>query len=156
MRLIKLLIAVVAIHLGLGFAQVGANYFGGDVADYGDMSIVSYTPLERFLDLNNESEQVSLSVFSQMLDWADRIGDTINGLVTFNYGIITSIGTDDGAVYGWAILVRVGTAILSLSLGIALIYFLFDSNILTSSLGLALVGLGLGTASALSATGALI
>ena len=154
---IKLLVAVVAIHLGFGFTQMTAGYFGGDVADYGAAGSVSHTPIGTFIDLEPErapqGDQGNLERLKSMLDFANNVGDMINGLASFRYGVLTDI--QDGFVYNIVAGFRLVSAFMWIAAGMAMIYFLFDSNLLTSKLGLSLVGLGLG-AGALSAVGAAI
>ena len=158
MRLIKLLIAVLVIHLGLGFTQMAVSYFAGDVADYGAAGWVSHTPIGTFIDLesapqSSEEGQGNPSNLKATLDFANNLGDAINGLASFGYGFLSDIEPDDGLVYMVVMGFRILSSLFWLSLAMALVYFLFDSNLLTSKLGLALVGLGIGLGS-LSGIGA--
>ena len=159
MRIVKLLIAVVAIHMGLGFTQMSVSYFAGDIADYGNAGWISHTPIGTFIDLESlpasEGGQANPSNLKATLDFANNLGDAVNGLATFGYGFLTNITSDAGAVFMVVMAFRVASAFFWLALGMALIYFLFDSNLLTSKLGLALVGLGVGL-TGLSGIGALI
>ena len=159
MRLVKILIAVLSIHAGLGFTQLGVSYFGGDIADYGSAGFVSHTPIGSFIDLEDpqamqEEGQVNPSNLKAMFDFANSLGDTINGLASFGYGFLSDIKPEDGFVYTVVLLFRTISVLFWISLAMALIYFLFDSNLLTSKLGLAIVGLGVGLGS-LSGIGAL-
>ena len=146
MRLVKLLTALVVIHMGLGFTQMSVSYFAGDVADYGSSGWISHTPLGTFMDLDSEqqiqSNQVSPSNLKGMLEFANNLGDSINGLASFGYGFLQDIQPSDGAVYMVVMAFRILSVLIWLALGMSLIYFLFDSNLLTSKVGLLLLGLG--------------
>ena len=150
MRLLKLLMVVLVIHLGFGATQCVVSYHAGDVADYGAAGIVSHTPIGTFIDLEDPpgstGEGENPSKFKALLDFANNLGDMIGGMATFGYGFLTDIGPDDGAVYTIVAAFRIISMLIWIGLGLALIYFLFDSNLLTSKLGLGLVGLlgGLG------------
>ena len=148
MRLVKLLTALVVIHMGLGFTQMSVSYFAGDVADYGNAGWVSHTPIGKFIDLDSDQQvqqnQANPSNLKRMLDFANNLGDSINGLASFGYGFLTDIQPSDGAVYMVVMGFRILSALIWIALGMSVIYFLFDSNLLTSKLGLLLVGLGSG------------
>ena len=148
MRLLKLLVAVVVIHLGFGCTQVVVSYHAGDVADYGAAGIVSHTPIGTFIDLEDPpasmDDAAQPSAIKKMLDFANNLGDMINGLATFGYGFLTDIGPDDGAVYMVVLAFRMLSVAIWIGGGLALIYFLFDSGLLNSRLGIAgLLGLGI-------------
>ena len=158
MRLVKLLIALLAIHMGFGFTQMAVSYFAGDVADYGAAGWISHTPIGTFIDLesapqSSQDGQANPSNLKATLDFANNLGDAINGLASFGYGFLSDIRPEDGFVYMVVILFRIVSALFWVGLAMSLIYFLFDSNLLTSKLGLALVGLGVGLGS-LSGIGA--
>lgn len=160
MLLVKMIIALVILHLGFGFTQMAVSYFSGDTADYGAVGIISHTPLGSFIDLDNPpgsdgAGQANPSQFRRVLDFANNLGDIINGLASFGYGFLTDIDADDGAVYNVVMAFRIASALFTIALGMAVIYFLFDSNILTSTLGLGLVAGGATITGALSALGAL-
>ena len=160
MRIVKMLIALLVIHLGLGFTQMAVSYYAGDVAQYGAAGWISHTPIGAFVDVegapsSSDEGQGNPSNLKQILNFANNVGDMVNGLASFGYGFLTDIEPDDGAVYMVVVLFRMLSAGFWLALSMALIYFLFDSNLLTSGLGLALVGLGLGLAG-LSALGAVV
>ena len=45
MFLLKLLIALITAHLGMGAVQTAAYYWGSDTAYYGDSGLLSHTPI---------------------------------------------------------------------------------------------------------------
>ena len=145
MRLLKLLVVVLVFHLGFGATQCAVSYHAGDVANYGSAGIVSHTPIGTFIDLESPpgstGEGENPSRFKALLDFANNLGDMIGGLASFGYGFLTDIGPDAGAVYTVVLGFRLISVLIWIALGVALIYFLFDSNLLTSKLGLGLVGL---------------
>ena len=158
MRLVKLLTALIVMHLGFGFTQMAVSYFAGDVANYGAAGWVSHTPIGTFIELESAPQssldgQADPSNVKAALDFANNLGDAINGLASFRYGFLSDIRPDDGMVYTVVMAFRIISAIFWVALAMALVYFLFDSNLLTSKLGLALVGLGVGLGS-LSGIGA--
>ena len=154
MLLLKLLIFVIVIHLGMACTQVGVSYYGGDVADYGSAGIISHTPIGSFIDLEappggEVDEGGPLGLAKRLFDFAKNMGDMINGLATFGYGFLTDIEPDDGAVYSVVIGFRLISALVWIGSALAFIYFLFDSNLLTSKVGL-LCLLGVATVGILS------
>ena len=157
MRLVKLLTALVVIHMGLGFTQMSVTYFGGGVADYGAAGWVSHTPIGTFVDLDSDqrmqSNQANPSNLKTIWDFANKLGDSINGLATFGYGFLQDIQPSDGVVYMVVMGFRILSALIWLGLGMTMIQLLFDSNLLTSPFGLAAIGVG-AVAAALSAIGA--
>ena len=160
MRLIKLLIAVISIHLGLGFTQLAVSYYAGDIADHGAKGFISHTPIGTFIDLESTTtpqtgEQGSLSNMRLAFDVMNNAGDAINGLVSFGYGVLEEIEPEDGFVYNVVMGFRLLSVLFWIGMGLTLLYILFDSNLLTSKLGLALVGIGSGIGG-LSALGALV
>ena len=158
MVLIKLLIALVTIHLGFGFTQMVVSYFGGDVADYGAAGWVSHTPIGTFIDLEDAPQSAEDGVDNPnnlvaIFQFVNNLGDAINGLATFGYGFLQEIDPDDGLVYMVVMGFRIVSTMFWLALGMGMVKFLFESNLLTSKLGLGIVGLGVGIGS-LSAVGA--
>ena len=158
MRLFKILTLVITIHLGFGFTQLVVSYFGGDVADYGAAGFVSHTPIGAFIDLSGTPQQLEEDAASNpkgLFDFLNRTGDTINALATFDYGFLNVIPPDAGFVYTVVWIFRLISRVLGLVLIGAMIYVIFDSNLLSSKLGMALVGLGLSGTGALSVFGGL-
>ena len=157
MRLIKLLIALLAMHMGFGFTQMVVSYFAGDVADYGAAGWVSHTPIGTFIDLDRgpmQDQAADPAAPKKILDFVNNLGDGINGLLSFDYGFLSDIQPDDGFVYMIVVAFRIISTLFSIGLAVALIYFLFDSGLLTSTLGLAAVGLGAAVTTATSIIGA--
>ena len=149
MRLVKMTAMLIAIHLGFGFTQMVVSYFAGEVTDYGAAGWISHTPIGTFVNLEGSAPQqggqeTNPSNLKAIFDMVNNTGDMINGLASFNYGFLTSITADDGLVYMAVLGFRMISVLIWLALAMALAYILFDSNLLTSKLGLALVGLGLG------------
>ena len=147
------------IHLGMACSQVAFSYYGGDVANYGANGIISHTPIGTFIDLEDPpasmDDQASPNQLKKMLDFANNLGDMINGLASFNYGFVEELRDPESAWHNLVIGLQGLSAILWIASALAFIYFLFDSNLLTSRVGL-LALLGLGSVGALSGTGALV
>lgn len=69
-----------------------------------------------------------IGFYRELIGFGDRVGDMINGLVTFNYGLLSDIQDDGSFASNVAILFTLGVTM-------GLVYFLFDSNLQTSKLG---------------------
>ena len=142
MRLIKLLILLLAVHMGCGFTQMAAAYYGGDTAV--SSNLLEHTPIGSFIDVDNldamqRGAEADPSQIRQMVGFINQVGDMSFGLVSFEYGFLTDMQPSDGVVYNIVVLFRLASVILWLSLGMTIIYILFDSGLLTSPLGLAAV-----------------
>ena len=149
MRLVKLLIILVTLHLGMGFTQMVVSYFAGDVENYGAAGWVSHTPIGTFIELDERPDErkqceINFGNVRGVIECANDLGDMINGLASFGYGFLEDIAPDQGLVYMLVVGFRLVSVLIWIGTGFALLYFLFDSNLLTSKLGLAMVGLGLG------------
>ena len=142
MRLLKLLIALIVIHIGLGFTQMAVTYYSSQREPSTD--IVSHTPIGKVLGTERREDCGGLNLGNLMaiLSCINNVGDMINGLASFEYGFLSAITADDGMAYNVVMAFRIISVLFWLGLGLGLLYFLFDSNLLTSKLGLALVGGG--------------
>ena len=78
------------------------------------------------------------SKFKALLDFANNLGDMICDRVS---GFLMDIRPDAGAFYTVLLAFRLISVVTWIALGLSLIYFLFDSNLLTSKLCPVLVGL---------------
>ena len=152
----RLLIGLVVAHLICGMIQVAVSYYAGDVADHGAAGIVSHTPIGSFVELDEDQRADGgggLSDIRGMFQAMIKVGDSINGLASFDYGWIEILAESDGMVGNLATAFRIGTALAIIAMALALLYFLFDSGMLTSKAGLAILafGAGLGGLSTLGA-----
>ena len=158
MGLVKVLVALVVIHLGMGFAQVAVNYFASDIADYGAAGWISHTPIGELVPLDNARELGDAAPkpgqLEQVLSPAIRVGEMINGLASFGYGFLEAITPDDGFVYTLVMGFRVFSVLILIGVALRLLYVLFDSGILNSTFGMAAVGLGVAGTVGASALGA--
>ena len=152
--LLKLLIALVTLHIAFGFVELAAAYYAGDIADHGAAGWVSRTPIGEFIDLDSTEQQTNpnSSLFdvrqpARMFDVVLRAGGAINGLASFNYPSLALIQPDDGFVYNIVMLFRILSALIWIALGLGMLYLLFQSNLLTSKFGMAMVALGLSVGS---------
>ena len=158
MRLIKLLIALVVIHLGLGFTQMVVSYYAGDVANYGASGWVSHTPIGTFMDLEDaDPEDANPEDAPQgLLGVANNLGDMVNGLASFNYGFLSNIQPSDGIVYAVVMAFRIMSALFWLALALALLYLLFDSGLLRTVTGQIATGTVAAGAGIVSGIGAVL
>ena len=157
MMMLKILIGLVVIHLALGFTQMSLSYFAGDVAEYGAAGWVSHTPIGTFIDLEETPQDaaVNFTALDRIFDTVNKLGDSINGLLTLGYDFLTMIDSSDGLVYMLVIGIRAVSTLVWFALAMAGLYTLFDSNLLTSKLGLGLIAFG-GGLTALAGAGALL
>lgn len=155
MMLLKILIALIPIHIGFGITQMAFSYYAGDIADHGAAGWISHTPIGSFIDLEEtpQTQQASLSDIRGLFQVALQLGDAINGLASFGYGFMQEVQPDDGFVYMAVMAFRVISVLFWLGMGIAILYLLFDSNLLNTKVGLAVLvfGAGLGGLSTLGA-----
>ena len=159
-RLLKMFVALMTIHVGLAATTVVMDYHVNDDPSYGDSSILSFTPLRSFVSLEHppgdELREGSTLEVKDVFDFVNHVGDAINGLASFNYGPLNMIGPDDGAVYHVVIAFRVIGALFTIALGLALIYVLFDSGVLSSTLGLGLAAFGAAVTTTVTIVGAAV
>ena len=158
MRLVKILTVLIIIHMAFGFTQVVVSYYTGDVADHGTAGWFSHTPLGTFIDLDQTpqagSDQASPSRIRETWDFVLDLGATINSLASFGYGFWDLI-QPDSLVYQVVVVMRIASYLFTVGLGLALLYVLFDSGLLTSKLALGLVAGAAGVTAALSGAAAL-
>ena len=74
----------------------------------------------------------------------NRLSNTIGGLTILQYGFPGGNHARDGFVYNIVVGFHLIGLLFWLALGVSLLYILFDSNILTSRLGLGLIAGGFG------------
>ena len=136
MGLVKLLVALIVIHLGLGASQMMMTYWTADVADRGDQGIISYTPLGPLLtSYDGEDVGFAPSAIGNGITFLNNLGDTINGLASFNYDVLSRIEADAGVVYNVVIAFRLAGVVFTLGAYLRLLYILFDSGILATRPG---------------------
>ena len=124
MLILRLMIAMIPIHLGLGFTQVAVSYYAGDYADYGAAGLISHTPIGSFVNLDDMPEQTEegmLSNVRDLFDTAVNAGVAINGLASFGYGFLQQIQPDDGLVYLVVMTLRTISALMWIASGFALV-----------------------------------
>ena len=147
MALTRILVVLSILHIGMAIVQVNVNYFAMDRAGYGAGGIIANTPLEQLIpldtarDLSDEATP-NPNALDRLLDPPRRVGAMINGLASFEYGVLDMLGDDSSLTFGLALAFRIGSAFVWLVLALRLLYVLFDSGVLNSGAGIALVGLG--------------
>ena len=154
MLLLKLLIALIVLHLAMGFVQLSISYYAGDIADHGARGFVSHTPIGALVggsvtDSEDMEERqtgggLNLTDPRSAFEIVNRLSNTIGGLTILQYGFLEEIKPDDGFVYNIVVAFHLLGLLFWLALGVSLLYILFDSNILTSRLGLGLIAGGFG------------
>ena len=140
MSLVKVLVVLAALHLGMGIAQMTYNYMAGGVAEYGQLGILTHTPLGTIFPLQ-ESERVGEGTGSGIeaaLDLPARFGSMINKGATFHYGVLDLITPADGFVYIVITLIRITSTLIWAYAALRLVYVIFDSGCSTRWRGLCL------------------
>lgn len=145
-----------AMHIAFALVHMAALYFGSGVENYGgSLGFLANTPLGRMVgDGATDPYIESTTNFKQIFDFIKNLGDTLNGLFSFNYGIVTDhFQPEDGLLYWLAVVFRVIGWAASLHLGASIAQMVFQSGILQSNAGLAVVTGIVGIGGALSALG---
>lgn len=150
MTLIKLLTAIMVLHMGFGVTQFSVTLFTAEEVQYGDGGFISHTPLESLVPMDDAARALSETQpprqggFWNFLNPIVNIGDTINGLATFRYDMLTQVGPDEGFVYTVVLLFRIIPSIIQLALAVAMFQVITSSGLLNSTLGQGAVLLGAG------------
>ena len=154
MGLVKILILLITIHGALGYMQMSAQYNLGDRPVYGNSGFLSHTPARHLL--RNDYQEEDRPGFDDPIAIIRRLndlGDTINGLVFFDYPMFDYIDSADGISYNFVVGVRLLGYLVWLWFIWTLVRVIFRSNLLSSPTGLALVLGGGGVFSLLSGLG---
>ena len=155
-QLTSRLLAFTGMHAGFGLLQVALLYFLADISSYGgDAGFWAHTPLGSWFmeDAESVSKVGSLTFLKGLFDFISNLGDTIYGVLAFNYDMLTQIQPDDGLVFYFILIIRAITWYATWRTGAALIQWILSTGVMQSNLGAALVlGGGVGTA-ALGAVG---
>ena len=102
----------VVIHIAFFVTQLSASYY-----IYGQTDWIAGTPFRTFVDDAQQSSQDGSGILSWMssgLAWADKLGDTIKGVVLLEYAFL------DEFLSGFAIGARIVGVLLSVAIGISL------------------------------------
>lgn len=136
MGIVKILIALVAIHLGLGFSQMMMTYWLSDVVHHGSQGVISYTPLGPLLN-SFDSVDVGFapSAIGNGISFINNLGDTVNGLASFDYDMLSRITAQDGFVYNVVVGFKLMGVLFAVSIFLRLLYMLFESGILSTRPG---------------------
>ena len=149
-----------AMHAGFGIAQIAVTYFMGGVAYYGGAAgFLSGTPLSGYFGAGQVDSSgwrvANILDLKSMFGHLVQLGDTVFGLLSFEYEMLTSVAPADGFVYWVALLFRIITWLATMTVTLALLRLVFSSGILQSQTGLLLVLSGVGGIGALATLGAL-
>lgn len=160
MTLIKLLLALVVLHLGFGITQFSVTLFTAEEVQYGERGFISHTPLEALVPMDDAARALSETQpprqggFWYFLNPIITIGDTINGLATFRYDMLTQVDPDEGFVYTVVLLFRIIPSIIQLALAVAMFLVITNTGLLNTTLGQGAVLLGAGGLAGSSILGA--
>lgn len=158
MTIIKLLAVIAGIHVAFGITQIADFYFGGGQDRLADGSpaagnLIAYTPLQYLLLENSEvgqGDSLPTDVttregdtgFFGIIDLLNRIGDSGFGMLTFDYAFMDHFTGDanTGITRNIDWIVKLTGVLLHFALGLGLVRLLFESGILSSTAGVAMVG----------------
>lgn len=151
MTLVKLLIALIVVHMALGISQMTLSYWAGDVADYGAAGVISHTPLGSLLRVEADRQSGPPSTLESFRNLLVDFFSTITGLLNFRYGILHAIEPGDGMVYNVVMALRLAGVLAWFGLGMGTLKMLFDSGLLNSTVGIIIAGTLFGIGSVASA-----
>ena len=153
MTIVQTLAIFVAMHVAFGVVQLAMFYFSSDIVTYGgEAGFLSYTPLRSIVG-DGVGQQADLLDVKALFGHIADLGDTVYGLLSFEYEIVTDIAPSDGLVYWVALVFRMVSWFSTLAVTISMAQLIFSSGILQSTAGLALVLGGIGITGALAALG---
>ena len=158
MTIVRTLSIFLAMHAGFGIVQLAVLYFSADIATYGGESgFLEYTPLSALVSNARDNSQAADPLdFPGLFGRITSVGDTVYGLLSFDYGIVTDITPADGMVHWVAVFFRLISWFSTAALTLAIAQFIFSSGILQSTAGLAMVIGGVGVTGVLTALGVVL
>lgn len=158
LNLTQLATLLSAIHAGLGISHVSYSYFAAADADATLADVIAVTPIGHFLGVSGsqrmELGEGGLLNVGGMLGMILNLADGIWGLLSFEYGFLSAIGSENGLAYTVVLALRLVGGILWVQTGRAIWNEPVVTSLMSSSLGLALVGGTAGIGAALAAVGA--
>ena len=155
MRLVYMMGSFVTAHVMMSITQLFLLFLLSGVATYGgDSGFMAYTPLETYVT-DERGDIVNAIDLPGMLLHFVRVGNTVFGLVAFEYSFLMDIQSSEGLVFWVVLLIRIATWFSTILAGAALAEIIFKSGLLQSSLGAGLVLGGLGLTAGLGVIGAI-
>ena len=159
MNLVRGLTIFMVMHVGFGLtALIMAYVYAGQINWGGDAGFFAYSPLQEHFDADAGRVERQLGnladikgIFQRFID----LGDTLWGLMAFEFGIITDFRSDDKLLFWIALLFRAVGWVGTIWTTVGVAQLVFSSGILQSQLGLLLLGAGISGISGLSILGAL-
>ena len=176
MILVRLLTVLVCLHIGMAFTQLSYNYFAADVYEVDGVSpwarMLEDTPFENLgfaqelrpppqaMKVMNATTTESLaedetSAIIDIFGPLARMGDLINGLLSFNYGVLGKLTAGSGFAFLVVLALRVVVGLLSVALAAGAAAWVFASGLLSSLTGKLILGGALGLTTITSILGAL-
>ena len=155
-QLTNRLLLFIGMHGGFGLLQVALLFFLADISSYGgDAGFWAHTPLgEWFLGDAESTRQVgSLTFIKGLFDFISNLGDTVYGVLAFNYDMLTKITPSDGVVFYFILVIRLTTWYATWKTGAALIQWILSTGVMQSNIGAALVLGGGASTAALTGLG---
>ena len=140
-------------HACMGLVQLAGLYLIGSTASYGgEAGFLAYTPVGSFFGAERGRlvEGLDLPGLFQHLI---HVGDVIWGLAAFEYDVLDIFDSSDGVVYWIVIIFQVAAWLGSAAAGEAVAEKIFQSGVLQSTVGSALVLGGVGIVGVLGALG---
>lgn len=157
MTLTQLATLLTAIHIGMGITNVGYSYMASADAEANFATIVG-KPLVHFLGVTGsdrmELGEGGLLNISELLGLLYNLSDGIWGLLSFEYDFLDAIGSEHGLAYAVVLGLRVVGVLLWLQAGRAIANEPMVTALMSSTVGLALIGGTAGLVAALAAVGA--
>ena len=144
-----------AMHIGFGFVGLCVTYLAGSVAYYGGESgFLVNTPLAPFVASDYQALSIDNPLdFVGIFDFIKALGDLVKQLLFFDYEIVTSLTSADGAMFWIGQLFRLVSVAGTIVLGYHIYRLITSSGLMQSNWGAAVVLGGVGITGALGAIG---
>ena len=130
------------LHMIMCLVQLMLIYLlsGSGVSTYGGSEgFLAYTPLAYMTAGDVQGGQPEAANFKSLFDFVLRLGDTVWGILAFNYEFLTMVKPADRISYGVVFFLRVIAWLSTLVFGEALAEMVFRSGVLGSTIGTAVV-----------------
>ena len=130
------------LHMIMCLVQLMLMYLlsGSGVSTYGGSEgILAYTPLAHMTAGDVHGGQPEAANFKSLFDFVLRLGDTIWGILAFNYEFLTLVTPAYGISYRVVFSLRVIAWLSTLVFVMALAEMVFRSGVLKSTIGTAVV-----------------
>ena len=146
----RLLMLLLAAHIGAAFVALTKTYFAGYVTTYGMDGWLAFTPIGAHFDLESTSSRapdVEVQNVPGFFTLVFNLGDTVNSLASFDYAFLSEISIAN-FLFVLVLALRIFSIGVWFAAAGALIQTVLASNLLSSKVGLVVLFGGIGVLSA--------